>query len=131
MAHKPMLSKIHHVRSKPIRCLLLQFDSFSIIQGVLHLLNFQGLMMKFSNSFFLFLCVIKLSNHFMMTMVIKVFSAYWICYITNFIGLLCLQILTIGFPNAERYLVGKGDYTEPKTLQGSLVAHQLLELLLH
>ena len=26
-------------------------------------------------------------------------------------------------------LVAKGDYTEPKTLQGSLVAHQPLELL--
>ena len=34
--HKPKLSKIHHVRSKPIRCLLLQFDHLSIIWGVLH-----------------------------------------------------------------------------------------------
>ena len=29
----------------------------------------------------------------------------------------------------EQCLVAKGDYTEPKTLQGSLVAHQPLELL--
>ena len=29
----------------------------------------------------------------------------------------------------EWCLVSKGDYTEPKTLQGSLVAHQPLELL--
>ena len=29
----------------------------------------------------------------------------------------------------EWCLVAKGDYTEPKTLQGSLVAHQPLELL--
>ena len=33
---KPKLSEIHHVRSKPIRRLLLQFDQFSLIQGVLH-----------------------------------------------------------------------------------------------
>ena len=34
--HKPKLSEIHHIRSKPIRCLLLQFDRLSLICGVLH-----------------------------------------------------------------------------------------------
>ena len=34
--HKPKLSVIHHIRSKPIRRLLLQFDRLSIIRGVLH-----------------------------------------------------------------------------------------------
>ena len=29
----------------------------------------------------------------------------------------------------KRCLISKGDYTEPKTVQGSLVAHQPLELL--
>ena len=33
---KPKLSEIHHVRSKPIHRLLLQFDQLSIILGVLH-----------------------------------------------------------------------------------------------
>ena len=35
-----------------------------------------------------------------------------------------MQMLTVGFP-----IVAKGDYSEPKTLQGSLVSNQLLELL--
>ena len=34
--HKPKLSEIHHVRSKPIRWLLLQYDQLSLIRGVLH-----------------------------------------------------------------------------------------------
>ena len=34
--HKPRLTEIHHIRSKPIWHLLLQFDHLSLIQGVLH-----------------------------------------------------------------------------------------------
>ena len=34
--HKPKLSKIQCVRSKPIRQLLLQYDCLSLIWGVLH-----------------------------------------------------------------------------------------------
>ena len=34
--HKPKLSEIHHVRSKPIRHLFLQYDCLSLIRGVLH-----------------------------------------------------------------------------------------------
>ena len=33
---KPRLSEIHHIRSKSIRCLLLQFDHLFLIRGVLH-----------------------------------------------------------------------------------------------
>ena len=33
---RPKLSEIHHIRSKPIRQLLLQFDRLSLIWGVLH-----------------------------------------------------------------------------------------------
>ena len=33
---KPKLSEIHHIRSKPIRHLLLQFDQLSLIWGILH-----------------------------------------------------------------------------------------------
>ena len=34
--HKPELSVIYHIRSKPIRHLLLQFDCLSLIQDILH-----------------------------------------------------------------------------------------------
>ena len=32
--HKPRLTEIHHIRSKPIRHLLLQFDHLSLVQGL-------------------------------------------------------------------------------------------------
>ena len=34
--NKPKLSMIYHIRSKPIRYLLLQFDHLSLIRGILH-----------------------------------------------------------------------------------------------
>ena len=34
--HNPRLTEIHHVRSMPIRHLLLKFDHLSLIWGVLH-----------------------------------------------------------------------------------------------
>ena len=40
--YKHKLSKIHHVRSKPIRELLLQYDWLSLIRGVLHCQTFIG-----------------------------------------------------------------------------------------
>ena len=39
---KPKLSVIHHIRSKPIRYLLLQFDRLSLIRGVLHRRTFMN-----------------------------------------------------------------------------------------
>ena len=47
--------RIHCVRSKPIRHLLLQYDYLSLIWGVLHHHTFKDDMMKFNNSFFLIL----------------------------------------------------------------------------
>ena len=38
---KPKWSEIHHIRSKPVHRLLLQFDRLSLIQGVLHRLTFK------------------------------------------------------------------------------------------
>ena len=38
---KPKLSKIHHVRSKPNRCLLPQYDHLSLIRGVFHCQTFK------------------------------------------------------------------------------------------
>ena len=39
---KPKLSVIHRIRSKPIRCLLLQFDRLTLIRGVLHRRTFMN-----------------------------------------------------------------------------------------
>ena len=47
----------------------------------------------------------------------------------RFIGHQCSQTQITGFHNVRGVLYQKGDYTEPKTKQGSLVAHQPLELL--
>ena len=55
----------------------------------------------------------------------------------HMLGLLCYKVYwPTMFPDTdcwlsqcERCLVAKEDYTEPKTLQGSLVAHQPLELI--
>ena len=39
--HKPKLTEIQHIRSKPIwQCWLLQFDCLSLVQGVLHRCSF-------------------------------------------------------------------------------------------
>ena len=38
---QPKLTEIHHVRSKPIQRLLLQFNCLSLIQGVLHHCTFK------------------------------------------------------------------------------------------
>ena len=46
--NKPKLSVIHHIRSKPIRHLLLQFDRLTLICGVLHHRTFKT-MMKYNS----------------------------------------------------------------------------------
>ena len=71
--HKPKLSEIHRIWLKPIRHLLVQFDRLSIIQGFC-IIKLSGMMMNFNNLFFLLFCVTKFSSHFMMTVVIKVYS---------------------------------------------------------
>ena len=48
---------------------------------------------------------------------------------TKYIGCKCWQTLIIGSSQCKWCLISKGDYMEPKTQQGSLVAHQPLELL--
>ena len=53
----------------------------------------------------------------------------WIYYALRSIGQLCLWIPITCLPSANSVYISKGDYTEPKTIQGSLVAHQPLELL--
>ena len=125
---KPKLSAIYHVRSKPVRRLLLQYNWLSLIWGVLHRRTFQG-------------------NNEMQQIILphclhdKVLHSLhndhghqglqWV------IELLCERIYwPTMFADAERWvsqcqrcLLAKGDYTEPKTVQGNLVANQPLELL--
>ena len=48
---------------------------------------------------------------------------------TGSIGQLCLQMLTTGLLSVNGILFPKGDYNEQKTVQGSLIANQPLELL--
>ena len=47
--HKPRLKEIQHIRSKPIQCLLLQFDHLSLVQGFLHCTVLSLTMMKFNS----------------------------------------------------------------------------------
>ena len=54
---------------------------------------------------------------------------FWNYYIQGSIGLPCLLIPIAGSYSVHDGLVSKGDYKKPKTLHGSLVAHQPLELL--
>ena len=125
---KPKLSEIHCIRSKPIRRLLLQFDHLSLIQGVLHHCTFQD--DDETQQLILPQClhnqVLKSlhddNGHQGLQCIIDLLhpKVYWPSM----------------FMDTDRWLaqcewcqITKGDYTEPKTLQGSLVANQPLELL--
>ena len=125
---KPKLSEIHHIRSKPIQHLLLQFDWLSLIWGVLHCCLFMDdnetyqliLPQHFCNSVLRSLhdgnghqglqCIVELLHS----------KVYWTSMFTdtNHWLLQCKQCH-----------IAKGDYTEPKPQLSSLVAHQPLELL--
>ena len=125
---KPKLSEIHRVRSKPIHRLLLQFDCLSLIWGVLHHHTFkdgdeiQQLILPKC------LCdkVLKSlhddNGHQGLQHIIDLlhFKVYWPSVFAD---------TDCWLAQCEWCLVMKGDYTEPKTLQGSLVANQPLELL--
>ena len=65
----------------------------------------------------------------MMTMVIKVFSALSTYYRDKVYWPSMFADTDHWLSQCEWCLISKGDYTEPKTQQGSLVAHQPLELL--
>ena len=125
---KPKVSEIHHIRSKPIRRLLLQFDQLSLIWGVLHHCTFQDndeiqqliLPQCLHNQ------VLKSlhddNGHQSLQHNIDLLQpkVYWP---SMFVDTNCW------LAQCEWCQIAKGDYTEPKTLQGSLVANQPLELL--
>ena len=64
-----------------------------------------------------------------MTMVIKVNNVFWNYYAQGSIGLQCSLTLIAGSHSVSNVWCLRAITTEPKTLQGSLVAHQPLELL--
>ena len=125
--HKPKLSEIHRVRSKPIRQLLLQYDWLSLIQGVLHHRTFkdndeiQQLILPLSLHDKVLQSLPNDNGHQSLQCVLD-FLYYKVYWPTMFMDTDCW------LSQCKWCLVAKGDYTEPKTLQGSLVAHQPLEV---
>ena len=125
---KPRLTEIHHIRSKPIQCLLLQFDHLSLVQGVLHHHSFvnddeiQQLVLPISMCNKVLQSLHDDNGHQGQQHVLELLHSrvYWP---TMFTG------TDHWLSQCKQCLVSKGDYNEPKTLQGSLVAHQPLELL--
>ena len=125
---RPKLSEIHRIWSKPIWQLLLQFDQLSLIRGVLHRHSFMDddetyqliLPQQFRNSVIRFLhddnghqglqCVVELLH----------LKVYWPSMFAD---------TDLWLSQCEWCHIAKGDYTEPKTQQGSLVANQPLKLL--
>ena len=125
---KPKLSVIHHIRLKPVRRLLLQFDQLSLIRGVPHCPTFKD--DNEAQQIILPQClcsqVLKSlhddNGHQGLQRITNLlhFKVYWS---TMFVD------TNHWLAQCERCLISKGDYTEPKTVQGSLVASQPLELL--
>ena len=125
---KPKLSAIYRIRSKPVRRLLLQYDRLSLIRGVLHRRTFQG--DDESQQIILPHCLRNqiLSalhdnhGHQSLQRVIDLLRerVYWPSMFVD---------AERWVSQCERCLISKGDYYEPKTVQGSLVSNQPLELL--
>ena len=124
---KPKLSVIHHIRSKPIRHLLLQFDRLFLIRGVLHRRTFLNdeihqlvLPLSLRNSVLQSLhddnghqgaqCLIGLLRSKVYWPSMFIDTDHWLA-------------------QCEQCHIAMGDYTEPKTQQGTLTASQPLELL--
>ena len=125
---KPKLSVIHHIRSKPIRHLLLQFDRLSLIQGVLHRRTFmnddeiQQLVLPLSLCNSVLQSLHDDNGHQGVQRVIELLRSkvYWPSMFIDTDRWLA---------QCEQCHIAKGDYTEPKTQQGTLTASQPLELL--
>ena len=126
--HKPRLREIHCIRSKPIQCSLLQFDHLFLVQGVLHHCSFvnddeiQQLVLPISVCNKVLQSLHDDNGHQGQQCVLELLCSrvYWPTMFTD---------TDCWLSQCQRCLVSKGDYNEPKTLQGSLVAHQPLELL--
>ena len=126
--HKPKLSEIHRIRSKHIRCLLLQFDHLSLIHGVLHHRMFtdddetQQLVLPHCLHESMLQSLHDDNGHQGLQCVIELLCAkvYWPSMFAD---------TNHWLAQCEWCQIAKGDYTEPKTQQGTLTANQPLELL--
>ena len=125
---KPKLTAIYHVKSRPVCRLLLQYDRLSLIRGVLHHCTFQG-----NDEIQQIILPQCLCNQVLRSL----HDDNGHQGLQRVTDLLCSKVYwPIMFADAdhwlaqcERCLISKGDYNEPKTVQGSLVANQPLELL--
>ena len=126
--NKPKLSVIYCIRSKPIRCLLLQFDHLSLIHGVLHCCTFtdnneiQQLVLPHCLHDSVLQSLHDDNGHQGLQCMIELLRSkvYWPMMFTHTDHWLA---------QCEWCHIAKGDYTEPKTQQGTLTANQPLELL--
>ena len=125
---KPKLSEIHHILSKPIRHLLLQFDQLSLIWGVLHHHTFadndeiQQLVLPHCLHQSVLQSLHNDNGHQGLQRIVKLLHSKVYC-------LSMFMDTDHWLSQCERCHITKGDYTEPKTQQGSSIAHQPLELL--
>ena len=125
---KPRLTEIHHIRSKAIWHLLLQFDHLSLVWGVLHHCSFvnddeiQQLILPISMHNKVLQSLHDDNGHQGQQCVVELLHSrvYWPTMFTDTYHWLS---------QCKQCLVSKGDYNKPETLQGSLVGHQPLELL--
>ena len=125
---KPKLSEIHRIQLKPIRRLLLQFNRLSLIWGVLHRCSFkddneiQQLILPQQLCKPILKSLHDDNGHQGQQCVLNLLrdKVYWLSMYRD---------TDRRLSQCERCLISKGDYTEPKTQQGSLTAQQPLELL--
>ena len=125
---KPKLSEIHRIQSNPIHRLLLQFNRLSLIWGVLHRHSFkdddeiQQLILPQQLHKPILKSLYDDNGHQGQQHVINLLwvKVYWPSMYRD---------TDHWLSQCERCLISKGDYTEPKTQQGSLTAQQPLELL--
>ena len=125
---KPKLSVINRIRSRPIRCLLFQFDRLSLIWGVLHRRTFmdndeiQQLVLPISLCDSVLQSLHDDNGHQGVQRVIELLRSkvYWASMFAD---------TDCWLAQCEQCHIAKGDYTEPKTQQGTLTANQPLELL--
>ena len=125
---KPKLSEIHRIQLKPIHRLLLQFNRLSLIQGVLHCRTFkdddeiQQLILPQQLCRPILKSLYDDNGHQGQQHVLNLLQdkVYWPSMYRD---------TDHWLSQCERCLISKGDYTEPKTRQGSLTAQQPLELL--
>ena len=125
---KPRMSEIHHIKLKPIRRLLLQYDWLSLIRGVLHCCTFkdndetQQLILPSQLWHKILKSLHDDNGHQRLQRVLDLLrdKVYWPFMFAD---------TDCWISQCERCLISKGDYTEPKAQQGSLIAQQSLELL--